>query len=121
MLKEIKYGALSGKSRAMFGKLLNKHDYKALMQKKNISEVVAYLKCDTHYGAILDEIDENNIHRVSLENTLKKDIISDYAKFFKFASVQLKEFINVYYIKVEIESLKLILRAFEAGYVEYST
>lgn len=121
MLKEIKYGALSGKSRAMFGKLLNKHDYKALMQKKNISEVVAYLKHNTRYSAILDEIDESNIHRASLENTLKKDIISDYAKFFKFASVQLKEFINVYYKKVEIESLKLILRAFEAGNVDYTT
>ena len=80
MLKEIKYGALSGKSRAMFGKLLNKHDYKALMQKK-ISEVVAYLKHNTHYGAILDEIDENNIHRVSLENTLKKDIIRTMPNF----------------------------------------
>lgn len=62
---------------------------------------MAYLKHNTRYSAILDEIDENNIHRASLENTLKKDIISDYAKFFKFASVQLKEFINVYYKKLK--------------------
>ena len=41
MLKEIKYGALSGKSRAMFGKLLNRYDYNALIQKKRVSEVLA--------------------------------------------------------------------------------
>lgn len=120
MLKEMKYGALSGKSRAMFGKLLNRYDYNALMQKKNINEVLSYLKHNTHYSAILTEIDESNVHRVSLENALKKDIMSDYSKLFKYTGGQLKEFINVHYKKVEIESLKLILRAFEAGNVEHA-
>ncbi len=121
MLKEMKYGALSGKSRAMFGKLLNQNDYNALIQKKSISEVVSYLKHNTHYSTILAEIEENNLHRVSLENALKKDIISDYSKFLKFSDGQLREFINIHYRKAEIESLKLILRAFEAGNVEFTT
>ena len=120
MLKEMKYGALSGKSRAMFGKLLNRYDYNALIQKKRVSEILAYLKYNTHYSTILAEVDENNVHRVDLENALKKDIMTDYSKFRKFAVGQLKEFINVYFRKIEIESLKLILRAFEAGHVEYS-
>lgn len=120
MLKEMKYGALSGKSRAMFGKLLNRYDYNALIQKKSVSEVLAYLKHNTHYNKILAEIDENDVHRLNLENALKKDIMSDYSKFCKFAGSQLKEFINLYFRKIEIESLKLILRAFEAGHVEYS-
>jgi len=120
MLKEIKYSALSGKSRAMYGKLLSKFDYNALIQKKRVSEILAYLKYNTHYSTILAEVDENNVHRVDLENALKKDIMTDYSKFRKFAVGQLKEFINVYFRKIEIESLKLILRAFEAGHVEYS-
>jgi len=120
MLKEIKYGALSGKSRAMFGKLLNRYDYNALIQKKRVSEILAYLKHNTRYSTILAEIDENDVHRVNLENALKKDIMTDYSKFCKFAGSKLKEFINVYFRKIEIESLKLILRAFEAGHVEYS-
>lgn len=115
MLKEMRYGALSGKSRAMFGKLLDRNDYSAIMQKKSLSEVVSYLKHNTHYSNMLSDIDENNVHRVNLENLLKKDIIKDYAKFFKFTNGQLKEFINLYYSKTEIESLKLIFRAFEAG------
>lgn len=121
MLKEMKYGALSGKSRAMFGKLLNQDDYDALLQKKNISEVVSYLKHNTHYRVLLTDIDENIAHRLNLENYLKKDIMSDYSKFLKFSGGQLKEFINIHYRKAEIESLKLILRAFEAGNIDHTT
>lgn len=121
MLKEMKYGALSGKSRAMFGKLLDREDYIALMQKKSIGEVVSHLKHNTHYSSILAEVEEDQIHRLSLENVLKKDIISDYSKLLKFAGGQLKKFINIYCKKTEIESLKLILRAFEAGNVEHNT
>ena len=120
MIKEIKYGALSGKSKAMYGRLLNRDDYNALIQKKSVSEILAYLKHNTRYGTILTDIDENNVHRVNLENALKKDVMTDYSKFFRFAGSKLKEFIKVYFRKIEIESLKLILRAFEAGHVEYS-
>ncbi len=120
MLREMRYGALSGKARAMYGKLLDKNEYIALMQKKNVSAVVSYLKSNTHYSAILADLDETNAHRVNLENLLKKDIINDYAKFFKFTSGKLKEFIDLYYSKTEIESLKLIFRAFEAGNVDYN-
>lgn len=120
MLKEMRYSALSGKARAMFGKLLNQNEYSALMQKKNVSEVVSYLKHNTHYSTILSDLEENDVHRVNLENLLKKDIINDYAKFFRFTGGQLKEFINLYYSKTEIESLKLIFRAFEAGNVDHN-
>mgnify|MGYP000858280555 CR=1 FL=1 len=121
MLKEMKYGALSGKSRAMFGRLLGWNDYIALMQMKNISEVVSYLKHNTHYSAIFTDVDESDVHRVSLENTLKKSLILDYSKLLKFSRGQLKELINTIYQKTEIESLKLILRGFEAGNVDYNT
>jgi len=115
MLKEIKYGALSGKARAMYGKLLTREDYMNLIQKKSVSEVVSYLKHNTHYSGLLSETDENDIHRVNLEILLKKDIINDYNKFFKFSNGQLKELIELFYTKTEIECLKLIFRMFEAG------
>lgn len=119
MLKEIKYGALSGKARAMFGKLLSKNDYKILIQKKRIAQVVSYLKHNTHYSGLLSDTDENNIHRVKLEILLKKDIINDYSKFFKFTNGRLNEFVKHYCTKAEIESLKLIFRMFEGGNTEH--
>mgnify|MGYP000870988195 CR=1 FL=1 len=121
MLKGMKYGALSGKSRAMFGKLLNRDDYSMLIQKKSISEVVSYLKHNTHYRNVLADIDEIFVRRLELENALKKDIMSGYSKLLKFSDGQLKKFINIYYLKVEIESIKLILRKFESGNIDQKT
>lgn len=119
MIREMKYGALFGKASAMSGKLLRQNDYRALMQKKSVSEVVLYLKHNTQYGSILSDVDEKNIRRDNLENLLKRDLLKDYTKLIKFTRGQLKEFIKIRYIKKEIESLKLIIRAFEAGKAAY--
>lgn len=119
MLKELKYGALSGKARAMYGKLLTREDYVELIQKKSVSEAVSYLKHNTHYSGMLAGTDESDVHRVNLEILLKKDIINDYNKFFKFSNGKLKELIDLFYTKTEIESLKLIFRMFEAGTAEH--
>ncbi len=120
MFGTMKYGALSGKTRAMFGRLLRKENYEELVQKKSVSEVVSYLKNNTHYRIILSDVDENNIHRGQLENLLKRDLVKDYEKLLRFTHGDLKKFIDLLYVKIEIESLKLIFRVFEAGHAESS-
>jgi V/A-type H+-transporting ATPase subunit C len=118
MLAEMKYGAISGKSRAMYGKLLKNDDYAALIQKKSVSDVVSYLKNNTHYNSVLSEVDEKPIHRSKLENILRCDLVNDYGKLLKFSNGRLKEFINMMYAKIEIENLKIIFRVFEAGHFD---
>lgn len=119
MFREIKYGALFGKARAMSGKLLKRIDYIELMQKKTVSQVVSYLKSNTQYSPILSDIDENNFLRDHIENALKKDIIKDYSKLLKFARGSIKKFLKLYYMENEVQSLKLIFRSFETGKVSY--
>lgn len=120
MLGTMKYGALSGKTRAMFGRLLRKENYEELVQKKSVNEVVSYLKNNTHYHHILSDVDENNIHRGQLENLLKRDLVGDYEKLLRFTHGDLNKFIDLLYVKIEIESLKLIFRVFEAGHADES-
>lgn len=115
LLSAIKYGAVSGKTRAMAGRLLKPHDYEEIMQKGSVSEVAAYLKYNTHYSAVLDDINEAEIHRGQLENILKLKYINDYKKLMRFSSGNQKAFINLLYLKMEIENIKLLLRIFEAG------
>ena len=115
MFDTMKYGALSGKTRAMYGRLLHKDDYQELIQKRNVSEAVSFLKNSTHYRSVLSDVDENQVHRGHLENLLKWDLINDYAKLLKFTHGGMKDFVNLLYLKIEIESLKLIFRLFEAG------
>lgn len=118
MLSTIKYGALSGKTRAMFGRLLKREHYEELVHKKSVNEVVSFLKNNTHYRIILSEVDENNIHRGQLENLLKHDLVKDYEKLLRFTHGDINKFIDLLYVKIEIESLKLIFRVFEAGHAD---
>lgn len=115
MLNVIKYGAVSSKTRAMYGRLLDMDDYRELIHKKTVSDIVSYLKHNTHFKAVLSDVDENEIHRGSLENILKQDLVNDYIKLAKFTNGQIKKFIHLMFTKVEIESLKIIFRIFEAG------
>ena len=109
MLGTMKYGALSGKTRAMFGRLLRKENYEELVQKKSVNEVVSYLKNNTHYHHILSDVDENNIHRGQLENLLKRDLVGDYEKLLRFTHGDLNKFIDLLYVKIEIESLNKMI------------
>lgn len=120
LLSAIKYGAMSGKTRAMAGKLLKPHDYQEIMLRRSVGEVAAYLKYNTHYAAVLADINEGEIHRGQLENILKHEYIHDYVKLMRFSSGNQKAFINLLYLKMEIESVKLLLRLFEAGNADQS-
>jgi len=115
LFSPVKYGAVSGKTRAMAGKLLKPRDYEEIMHKKNVNEVAAYLKYNTGYSTVLAGINETEIHRVQLENILKLQYINDYRKLMRFSSGNQREFIRLLYLKMEIENLKLLLRIFEAG------
>jgi V/A-type H+-transporting ATPase subunit C len=54
VLSVIKYGALSGKTRAMFGRLLTSKDYHEMVQKRSVSDIASYLKYNTHYKDVLE-------------------------------------------------------------------
>jgi len=120
LLSAIKYGAVSGKTRAMAGKLLKPHDYQEIMLKRSVNEVAAYLKYNTHYSAVLADVNEADIHRGQLENILRHEYINDYVKLMRFSSGSQKAFVNLLYMKMEIESIKLLMRLFEAGNADQS-
>ena len=120
MLREIKYGALSGKTRAMFGKLLNETDYQELIRKKNVGEILTYLKnSNTPYAEALSEVDEGSIHRGHLENLIKHIFVNEFGKILRFARNDTKVITQLMYRRIEIESLKLIFRVFASGKPEH--
>ena len=42
--------AVSAKARSMYAKKLDKNDYDELLKRRNISDLVSYLKTETEYG-----------------------------------------------------------------------
>lgn len=107
------YGALAAKTRASFGKLLDKKDYIELIEKKSVGEIASYLKSSTHYSSVLKETDEKNIHRGQLEKMIKTDIMNEYSRFLRFTSGDARKFLQSTYKKYETESLKIIFRRLE--------
>jgi V/A-type H+/Na+-transporting ATPase subunit C len=116
-----KYSALAGKTRAMFGRILKEADYRAIMGKDGVSGIAEYLKHETHYAAELADTDEGTIHRGRLEVLLKHSLMKDYEKLAVFSQGTLRGFVHTVYKKHEIESLKLLFRAFAAGNVPPET
>ena len=118
MASVVQYSALSGKTRAMYGQILSPDDYRELMRRDSVGGIAEYLKERTHYAEDLADCDVAEIHRGRLEKMLRRGLIRDYDKLAMFSRGRLRTFVRAVYRKHEIESLKLLFRAFIAGEVQ---
>lgn len=64
--------------KAKFGKRLTEKDYKALLDCGSISDVMAYLKSNTHYINAFGEANERGIRRGLFENLLRQYVNSEF-------------------------------------------
>ena len=118
MSSVVQYSALSGKTRAMFGQILNEGDYRELMRRDSVGSIAEYLREHTHYATDLADCDVSDIHRARLEKMLRRGLMRDYGKLAIFATGNLRNFVRAVSRKHEIESIKLLFRAFVAGSVQ---
>jgi V/A-type H+-transporting ATPase subunit C len=118
----VRYAAINTKVSAQIGELLKNEDYINLLSKKNINEVFAYLKQYTHYGLEfqdIEDINEGDMHRATLEILLKKSHVKSLSKSLYFLYDDYREFYKTLFIRYEIEDLKVILRGIKTG--EFNT
>ena len=113
----IKYSAIASKIKSMEGKMLKAADYDALMHKHSVAEVAAYLKGQVEYHDLLREVNESTIHRDELELFLRVSLISDFAKLYRFAHADVRQFLSLFFVNFEIGVLKQIARSINTGQV----
>jgi len=106
----LSYSSVNTKTRALFGKLLAKHDYEELLAKKSVPDVAAYLKKNTSYAGILSDINENMVHRGELERLFKKSLYDDYVKLLHFLQGNPEKFLHAEFHRYELEDLKMLFR-----------
>lgn len=97
------------KVRALYGKRLLGEDYEALLQKKTVGEVAAYLKRETAYAGLLAEVREDLVHRGQLESLIRRrklDITLSLAKY----SYSNNTFMRLFLMQAETEQLLGVLR-----------
>ena len=69
--------AIAAKVRSLHGEQLDERDYAELLSRRNVPEIAAYLKNETHYKYALRDVRENNVHRGQLEDLLRKDVFRE--------------------------------------------
>ncbi|KPU46246.1 V-type ATP synthase subunit C [Oxobacter pfennigii] len=105
-----RYAAINTKTRAMTGSFLKDRDYENLLNKKNVTEVAAYLKQNSHYKDVMKDIDLGDVHRGRLETVIKANQIKNMKKLNHFFIDGYREFYKSLFMRYEIEDLKSILR-----------
>ncbi|MCL1859585.1 MAG: V-type ATPase subunit [Oscillospiraceae bacterium] len=103
-----KYEAVTAKCRCLYGKLLGPKDYENLLKCPDVSDIAVYLQDNTAYHEFLNGSDLRRINRNKLEYYIKKSMLNDYLKMYKFTFGNERYFINLLMAKYELE---YILRA----------
>ncbi len=71
--------ALLAKAKAKYGKALKTSDYANMLNCHSVSEIAAYLKNNTAYYDVLNNINVATINRGHLEMLLRRKVFNDYA------------------------------------------
>ncbi len=111
----VQYPAINAKLKALSSKMLREKDFQNLIELNTVQEAFDYLYNNTYYQECLEDFSGQEIHRRQLELKLKKNLVlsEDFLK--KYLSSALKNFIEHYFKKFEIEDLKIILRTILMG------
>ena len=78
----LEYSGIVTKTRAMEAKLLTPAQFEEIASLHNVPEVVEYLKKETAYADILEELAPEQLHRGSIEKILTRSLYRDYAKLY---------------------------------------
>lgn len=109
------FAAVNAKTRALQRKFLTPLQYKDLIECKNYKDAFRYLKEETQYHEVLSNYSIDEIHRGKLELILKRDYMKNFDKLSHYFNGVYKKLFDVFFVRFEIEDLKVILRGKYVG------
>lgn len=106
----LEYSGIVTKTRAMEAKLLTPAQFEEIASLHNVPEVVEYLKKETAYADILEELAPEQLHRGSIEKILTRSLYRDYAKLYRFCGQKQRKLMKLRLKSYEIELINYCLR-----------
>ncbi|MGV8982753.1 V-type ATPase subunit [Clostridium sp.] len=106
----VKFSAINAKVKALMGKMLKDDQYLKLLKCKDFKSTVKVLKEETIYEQLLEPYNLDKIHRGDLEIILHKHYINIYSKFINYFNGEYRKLIKAFFVRWEIEDLKVIIR-----------
>ena len=95
--------ALCAKAKAMYGYRIGEEGYSDLCRKQSLSEMVTYLKSQTKYSGVLEDINVRNVHRRQVEAALNKEYFERCARLMKYAPKKNQDFYSQEVIGIEVQ------------------
>ena len=104
------YSGIVTKVRAMQAKLLTEKDFETLANLKSVPEAIDYLKEKPAYADYVNRMDVSLYHRGNVEKVLYQSLFDDYTRIFRFAGMEQKKFLKIYWKRYEIDLINYCLR-----------
>lgn len=115
MMNSYASNATLSKALSMYGKRLTAKEYSDLIGCRNVGEIASYLKHRTYYGAVLKEINENEIHRGQLESILRRKLFFDFSGLARYELSVGEKFYEYIISMTEIDQIMRILALMSSG------
>lgn len=97
--------AILAKARSMYSRRLTESNYEELLKRRDVTDIVTYLKSDTVYSDILSTFKDGVVHRGQLEALLNKEIFLRLNRLIRYASKKELEFYRLSITEIEIQLL----------------
>ena len=104
------YSGIVTKVRAMQAKLLTEKDFENIANLKSVPEAIDYLKEKPAYADYVNRMDVSLYHRGNVEKVLYQSLFDDYTRIFRFAGMEQKKFLKIYWKRYEIYLINYCLR-----------
>lgn len=101
--------ALSAKLKAMHSGRLTATEYNHMLDAGTVGEICSYLK-ETAYEPFISDLNEHDVHRGKLETRLDRRKRDEYFKLYTFVNLEQRKMIRFFFMRDEIEALKIVLR-----------
>ena len=115
MASLIKYSAVAGKIRAMYGNRLREEDFAHLKSLKSVPAAAAFLQSHPAWSLALDGVSPAEIHRGTLERMLRHSLLEEYRRIFCFLTRDDHPLMRYPLLRFETDQILYFLRLLRAG------
>lgn len=110
MCSLMSYSGIVTKIKAMQSKLLTEKDFDTIAGMTSVLEAIEYLKGKPAYEEYLNQMDVSLYHRGNVEKMLFQSLYNDYTKIYRFAGIEQKKFLKLYWKRYEVDLINYCLR-----------
>ncbi len=110
--------AILAKTRSKFGQRLTEKNYRDMVSLSSLSELLAYLKSNTRYGAPLSSVRETDLHRDKLERWLLSAILLETRELCLFEKTIGDHLFQYVIAQAEVNALTDFVRLLATGHPE---